>query len=119
VPIVPLGLPRQEQFTEIVTPAGTAVRELRTNNNTVMWRIGQISTELPSAPATATCELRLNGALVTTLAPTGDAAVEPPPLMLTPSDIVTIEWAGATPGDVASVLVFYDRIDYAQATGGP
>ncbi len=88
---------------------GTGVANLATTGSGSIL-IRQVSVELPTAPNGAGCALRRDGVLITPLIATGDAAVEPPPLPVSPGDTVTVEWTGCTPGDQGTVLVFYDEI---------
>ncbi len=94
--------------TDVVAGDGTATIEIKVAGGINTWTLTQVSVELPEAPSGSTCEMRKNGSLVTLLIPTGDAAAGEPPVMLRPTDLVTVSWAGCTPGDVARVLVFYD-----------
>ena len=76
------------------------------------WSITQISIEMPTASAGVSCVMRKNGYLVTPMIPYGDAA-DGTPLPVLSSDIVTIEWAGANPGDLGRVYYIYDVVPYA------
>lgn len=77
------------------------------------WTVRQVSVEMQdgtaaSVPGEATCVMRKNGALVTVLIAQGDAAVEPPAVSLQPGDVLTIEWANGTAGNVCSAFVIFD-----------
>lgn len=71
------------------------------------WLVTQVSVEMPAAPIGATCDIRKNGALVTPLIPTGDAASGEPPVLLRPNDQMAITFQGCTPGDVGSAWLSY------------
>jgi hypothetical protein len=64
----------------------------------------------PAASAVgAKCAVRLNGALISPLVPSGDAASGDPPVWVGPGDTLTVEWVGATAGGVGSMVVIYDQ----------
>jgi hypothetical protein len=95
-----------ETKTAIVTAGGLATISWQPDHRNT-WIVSQVSAEQLSAPAGATCFLRLNGSMVTPLVPTADAAGGDPPVPVLPSDVLTVEWAGCTPGQVAKVIIFY------------
>ena len=94
-------------FSALVGAGGMAVVTMQTNQ-LATWVISQVSVELTTAPAGATCALRHNGYLVTVLIPTGDAATGDPPVTLLPGDNATVTWTGCTPGTVGKVLIYFD-----------
>lgn len=63
-----------------------------------------------AAPLGATCTLYYNGAFVTALIPTGDAAGGDPPIVLQPGigDQISIVWTGCTNGQIGTALIIYD-----------
>lgn len=82
--------------------------------NTVIWTVSQVTAELmvpdgDSVPAGADCNLRKNGYLLTPLVPNGDSAGGDPAIQLLPQDVMTVEWAGCTPGHIGKVLAIYDQ----------
>jgi hypothetical protein len=91
-----------------VAADGTAVQRIQTDNRFQTWTVTQVSVEMPAAPIGATCWLRKDGAPVTPLIATGDAASGEPPITLRPGQTLTVEWAGCTPGDVGQVWMSYD-----------
>lgn len=95
-------------FTPVVAANGTAVATIKVANGIDTWIITQISAELPAAPIGATGEVRKNTYLVSPFIPTGDTVAGEPPVYLRPTDVLTVQWAGCTPGQVAKVLVFFD-----------
>ena len=99
-----------QTFTAVVAAGGTAVVTVRPSQKLRTWVVTQVSVEMGTAPIGAACVLRKNGALVTPLVATGDAASGDPPVVLYGSDTMTITWTGCTPGDVGTVLMFYDEV---------
>lgn len=78
----------------------------------VNWILTQVSVRMPTAPVGAECELRKNGIYVSTAVATGDAIGGDPPVTLRPGEKASVVWTGCTPGDIGTVLVFYDRIGF-------
>lgn len=95
-------------YSTTVTAAGTATVSITTGTAFQTWRVDQVSVEMPAAPVGATCVLRKQGALITPLIPTGDAAAGDPPITLRPGQTLTVEFAGCTPADVGTVYLMYD-----------
>jgi hypothetical protein len=93
-------------FSVIIGAGGTGTVTVKTNA-VESWVVAQVSIELQGAPSGATADLRKNGYLVTPMIAAGDVAAGEPALLLLPSDTLTINWAGCTPGQVGKVLVFY------------
>lgn len=94
----------------IADSAGKATLPVRLRGNRPR-RVMQVSVEMfagaaSSVSGSASCALRKNGALVTPLIAQGDAA-EGWPVEDQPGDELTIEWTGATPGNVCSAYVAY------------
>ena len=78
-------------------------------SRTVQWVVSQVSVEMTTAPAGATCALREGIQLVTPLVPTGDTASGEPAIVLRGGDTLTATWAGCTEGDTGRVYVIYDE----------
>ena len=93
-------------YSKIVGAAGTAVITVRPPGRQI-WTVTQVSNEMENAPSGAVCNLRKNGNLVTPLVATGDAATGDPPVILLPSDVMTVEWASCTQGLVGRAIIFY------------
>src|SRR6266576_764302 len=93
-------------FTPVVVAGGTAKVTVKVTNGLDTWTVSQISLELPSAPAGSTCYVRKNGYPVSPAVPTGDTVAGDPPVILQPSDALTVEWAGCTVGTSGKVIVF-------------
>lgn len=114
----PGTIPGTPSFTGVVDAAGTLTITIRPTA-VIMWNISQVSIEMVAVdplapiPGGAACTLRRNGYLVTPLVPPADAAGGDPPILLTPSDVATVEWIGCTPGDIGRVLVIYTEIPYS------
>lgn len=98
-------------YAEAVDVSGSLTITIRPTAG-VPWLVRQISSAMETAPSGAGCMLRKVGTFVTALVPTGDAAGGDPPVQLNPGDNMTVEWTDCTPGDVGTVLVFYDRLRY-------
>lgn len=94
--------------TAVVAASGKATVTIKVQNGLDTWTISQVSVEMPTAPVGSTCYIRKNTYPVSPIIPTGDTAAGDPPVRLLPADLLTIEWAGCTPGDVGKVLVFFD-----------
>ena len=95
-------------YTPIVGADGTAKVTVQVANGLDVWSITQVSTEFPDAPVGATCFARKNNYPVTQMIATGDTAGDPPPVTLRPSDVLTVSWAGCTPGTAGKVAVTLD-----------
>jgi len=77
-----------------------------------MWRVGQVSIDMPTAPSGATCVIKLNGTALTPMVAQRDVAAGDPAILMQPGDIMTVEWAGCTFGDVGKALVILDEVEY-------
>ena len=95
-------------ITPVVDAAGVATATVKPTSDSQTWTVTQVSVELATAPVGATCDVRKNGYLVSPAIPTGDTVAGDPPVILQSYDVLTVTWAGCTPGDVARVLVFFD-----------
>lgn len=108
-----LRVPARSNLTRtavaVVDAGGQAVADLSPTSS-ADWMVRQVTVELSAAPLGSTCALRLNGVLVSPLIPTGDAAVEPPPVFVSPGDDFTVTWTGCTPGQTGTVLMIYDEV---------
>jgi hypothetical protein len=98
----------EQTFTPQVGADGTATVSLKVANGLDTWTVSQVSVEMPDAPSGATCYLRKNGYPVTPIIPTGDTASGEPPVVIRPSDLLTIEWQECTPDTSGRVIFFYD-----------
>lgn len=96
------------EYTATVNASGVATVTIKTRTRLQTWTLQQVSVEMATAPIGSTCELRRNAFLVTPLIGTGDAASGDPPVVLRGSDVATVKWSGATPGDIGRVLVLFD-----------
>jgi protein involved in polysaccharide export with SLBB domain len=70
-------------------------------------KVTQVTCEM-EAGAGAACSVRVNGALISPMVPTGDAAVGEPPVRLQPGDELTVRWTGAPPGATGRMVVIYE-----------
>ena len=98
---------RQQSRTCVVAATGVGQVDL-TNRTNQTWALTQVSIRLAAAPLGSTAELQYNSVFVTALIATGDAAGGDPPVVLLPSDTVSVVWSGCTSGQIGTVLVFYD-----------
>jgi hypothetical protein len=99
--------PTDNAYSARVTAAGTATIEIRPFASQV-WTVTQVSTEYRTAPTGATSGLRKNGNQITVLIATGDVADGVPSTILRPGDVMTVNWAGCTPGDTVKAFAYYD-----------
>lgn len=97
-----------DTFTARVAANGQAVVRFKVPNNRITYTVKQVTVEYASAPIACTCAVRKNTSLVTFMIPTGDAAGGDPPIVLNQSDVMTVTFASATPGDTVQVTIFYD-----------
>jgi hypothetical protein len=104
-------LPQRSPLSAITDAAGVCSIRFAVPGQ-VAWEVSQITVEMPDAPVGTTAFLRVNGALVTPLIPTGDAAAGDPPLPVYAGDVVEIRWEGATPGDQGRALLIYRTASY-------
>ncbi len=99
-----------QAYSQAVGANGVATIQIKVTNGISRWIISQVSAELPSAPAGATCELRKNTNLVTPMIATGDTAGGEPPVDLLGSDVLTVTWTGCTPGTIAKAFIFFEEV---------
>lgn len=76
------------------------------------WSLTQVSCAIPDAPSGATGVAKVNGSFLSYFIATGDVLAGDPPLELAPGDVLTLDWAVCTPGQVGTVLVQYDKVKY-------
>lgn len=74
-----------------------------------VWTVTQVSVEIASTTAGGSCTLRKNGYLVSPLVVGADAASGDPPVVLLPTDVLTVEWRNVTVGAVGKVSLTYLR----------
>lgn len=87
---------------------GTGHLDIRSSGRQT-WIVSQVSVALPGAPASATCRLTKNGAVVVpVLVPQGDTASGDPPIQLRRNETMRVEYSGCTAGTIASVYYVYD-----------
>ena len=92
-----------------VDAAGNCVITLRSDNKR-QWIVKQAGIEAPNVVGGATGNIYKNGNIITPFVATGDAPAGEPYPRIGPSasDVLTVEWAGATPGATCSVTFLYD-----------
>jgi hypothetical protein len=95
-------------YSALVAAAGTASVPIRVSDGINTWTVDQISTSMSSAPVGAVSTVLFNGAQVTAMIATGDVAAGDPAITLRPADTLTVAWSGCTPGDIGTVLIFFD-----------
>lgn len=98
----------EKTFTPIVGADGTATVTLKVANGTDTWTVKQVSLEMQAAPTGASCYVRKNGYPISPAIPTGDTVAGDPYVILQPSDVFTVVWAGCTPGIAGKVIIFTD-----------
>jgi hypothetical protein len=103
-----LGDREDRAYSAMVGAGGTATIRI-TSDTSIPWSVEQVSTEMEAAPSGSTCALRKNGVLITYMISTGDTAGGDPPVPLSVDDVMTVEWAGCTPGDIGKAYMVYVR----------
>jgi hypothetical protein len=103
-------VPKDQSYVANVDAAGRAT--ITVTPGFKPWLISQVSTEMLTAPAGATCFLRKRGQLITPMIAAADAAGGDPPVMLYQGESLTVEWAGCTPGDQGQATVIYQVVEY-------
>jgi hypothetical protein len=98
----------EKTFTPVVGSDGKATVSVRVTNGIDTWTVQQVSLEMPAAPAGAAAWVRKNGYPVSPAVATGDTVADAPPVLLRPSDVLTVEWTGCTVGISGKVVVSYD-----------
>lgn len=101
-------VPAFDTYTVTVDAGGSATVTVRPPYGEI-WTVTQIAVEMPTVAAGSTCVIRKNASPVTPMVPQLDAAAGDPPVVLLPSDRLTIEWTNCTPGAVGKVAVTYLR----------
>lgn len=96
-----------QTYTGVTNAAGVCTVTIDPDRQQT-WVVSQISNEMSTAPATATCAVRKNGYLITVLIPQADTAAGDPYVTVLPSDVLIVQWTGATPGAIGKVLAFYE-----------
>jgi hypothetical protein len=96
-------------YSAVVGAGGTATITIRTGSPRA-WTVAQVSIELEGSPVGSTAVLRKNGYAVTPMIPTMDVAAGEPYVRLLPTDTLTVEWAGCTPGQIGKALVLYTEV---------
>jgi hypothetical protein len=98
-----------QPFTAVVNASGRAVVTFKPPTTRSNYSVQQVSVEYATAPIGCTCDIRKNGRLISPVIPTGDSAAGDPPVPLGGgSDILTVNFAGGTPGDIVNVYIIYD-----------
>ncbi len=97
-------------YTGVADAAGALTITITTGTRERVWVVTQVSARVTTAPIGATCELRKNGAFVTPIIATGDVASGDPPIELQGYDVMTVVWAGLTPGSAGEVYIVYDEV---------
>lgn len=93
--------------TATVDASGNAVITIQPNG-IYPWTVDQVSTDYRTAPIGCTSGLYRNGSLVTRMVATGGVADGAPAVVLNPGDRATVEWSGATPGQVVKAWYTFE-----------
>lgn len=104
-------VPKDQTYVATVNSAGRATITI-TPTGFKPWLISQVSIEMLTAPAGATCFLRKRGQLISPMIPAADVAAGDPPVTLYQGEPLTIEWANCTPNDQGQALVVYQLVEY-------
>jgi hypothetical protein len=95
-------------YSKVVAAAGTATITVKSAGQ-MPWIVSQISIEMGSAPVGATCAIRKNGSIITPMIAASDVASGEPYIQLLYTDVLTVEWAGCTPGQIGKATVLYSE----------
>lgn len=107
-----LVYPFDDTYQETVQADGTCTVRFPQQFLQYNWNLSQVSIEMENAPSGAICTLRKNGAFVTFMIATGDAAGGDPPLFVRPGEYCEVIWESCTPGDVGRVFVIYNKVGF-------
>lgn len=97
-------------FQQKVDSNGAAVVTVKPLTTAMEWDIYQISVKTQVYWKYTQCEIQVNGFFVCG-SPQGslDTATGPPDTVLTPNDTLTVTWINASPGDIATVGIWYNE----------
>lgn len=97
-------------FQMKVDPNGTAVVHVHTLTTAMEWDIYQISVKTQVFWVYTQAEIQVNGFFVCG-SPQGslDTATGPPDIVIKPGDDLTVTWINASPGDIATVGIWYNE----------
>lgn len=101
-------VPAFDTYGATVDAGGAATVTVRPPYGEV-WTVSQVSIEMDTTAAGSTCTVRKNGSPITPMVPQLDAAGGDPPVTLLPSDRMSVEWTGCTPGAAGRVALIYSR----------
>jgi hypothetical protein len=97
-------------FQVQITANGTASLTIRPTDTAIEWDIYQISTLTGNQKNNCDVDVLYNGFyLCNSYQGQKDTATGPPDVVLQPSDFLTINFIGATPGDYATVGLWYNE----------
>ena len=111
MPVSIRDVPKDAYLVGSVDAAGNLELGL-TPTGQAPWLVQQVSTEMLTAPAGATCFLRKRGLAISPLIAAADAAGGDPPVVLYQGETLSVEWSGCTPGDQGTVVVIYQQVAY-------
>lgn len=102
--------------TGMVTATGTAEIDFPSPTGPVPRTVSQVSiaapdiagATTPTAPGNATAGVYFNGFLVTPMVAQADAASGDPPVVVTPNDVLSVQWTNCTPGRLVNATFIYD-----------
>lgn len=97
-------------FQTRVDEHGNAIVHVQTLTTAMEWDIYQISVKTQVFWVFTQSEIQINGFFVCG-SPQGslDTATGPPDIVLTPGDDLTVAWINASPGDIATVGIWYNE----------
>lgn len=97
-------------YQDKVANNGTCTITVRPEVAAVEWDIYQISVQTGLTTYASTCDILYNGFfLCGTYQGYKDTAVGPPDVVLQPNDRLMIQFSGASPGDTATVGIWYNE----------
>src|SRR4030095_16326610 len=107
----PPRLQLNKSYSGTVTAAGTLTIRIQPPG-IIMWNVGQVSIDMPTAPSGSVCVVRLNGTSLTPMVSQRYVAAGDPAILLQPGHVLTLEWTGCTPGDLGKVLAILDEVEF-------
>jgi len=78
-----------------------------------IWNVTQVTLKMATAPAGCSAVVNYQNSLHAPAFSARRAAIGgPPPMILKGGERGSVRWEGATPGDIGSILVIYEKSGY-------
>jgi hypothetical protein len=91
----------------VISAAGTLTLTFRATSRQ-NWIVSQVSINAPLVGGGAMAAVYRDGAFITPLVPTGDAAAGDPPVPVRYGHVLTVGWTGAVVGAAAEASIIFD-----------